>query len=643
MRITRFVQVVAISAAFVLAGAAVRAAGAADAIDLRPGLPRVSVDVPRLSESVAALKPNPGLWIEPANAFEWVFDTKADGQIVELKVKTPKPPAVEFTKLTVWDWDNTPVVHLRFAADIEEKLRFIVRQRGTYLLTLDGFKGAECVYRLVRSFSVTSPVKDGPARWESSRYALGICAFPGRYHWNSNGAATLPAGLSEEQARELEARAAARLGLALARLDVSMVLPEDEKSPIDWKRMDAAVKAWTGVNVGDSGEASPQPKLKLALQLMHPPDWSIDPKYANEEKDRWRFPRQEQPYRRYAREIVARYRKLAAFVQVNNEPDQIEFWAGPAEDYVTEVRWATDEIRKVFPVNAQGRANRGARDGGANLEERAAGLAAEAVRASPDAFGVSAKHNSRAATPNPQPPALNPDVLPIANGGYAFIDPKRSAYYVEQLKGKLDLAAYHSHGSLRELKRDMDHMRRLHNEAKIDRPRYWNTECGYAAWRLDQERTQAAAVVQKVLHSWAHGDEGMLLFCSRMTRSAAAGRSGRDFGFLDHDFCPRFVYGAVAAFSETFAGAKFVRVLSEGQNVHAYLFTKGETKLVAVFALSVPVEVTVASDGSAASVADGMGNAVKAEDAKRVTVKAGGLLQTVMIEGAKDVRIGERP
>ena len=224
-------------------GATGRAADTAQAIDLLPGQSRVSVEAPRLSESVAVARPNPGLAIEPAQPFAWIFDAKAQGRPVEITIKTPAPPAVSFAKLTVWDWNNTPVAHRRFTAGIEEKLTFNVRQRGTYLLTLDGFKGEECVYRLVRSFCVTTPVDHGPARWDASRFALGICAFPGRYHWNSNGAATLPTGIDEDGARKLEAEAARRLGFALARLDVSMVLPEDEKTPIDWKRMDAAVAA----------------------------------------------------------------------------------------------------------------------------------------------------------------------------------------------------------------------------------------------------------------------------------------------------------------------------------------------------------------------------------------------------------------
>lgn len=502
--------------------------------------------------------------LEPAKVSDWIVapaKNTREGSLIELTIRSSEKSKADAKVLTAWDWENRPVAQMKVDGASPQVVRMRVEGRGVFLLTLDGFREAKHAYRLVRSFAVLPANDEARSRWKNSDYWLGICAFPGRYHWSSGGKPSKSESITEQNAREIEAVAMAKLGLTVARLDVSMVLPESEKSPIDWTRMDAAVNAYTSRG------------FELALQLMHPPDWAMEEKYESETKDRWRFPRREEPYRRYVREIVSRYGKHAKFVQVYNEPDQLEFWAASPEEFVTELGRARDEIRKLLPTT------------------------------------------------------------PIVNGGYAFIDPKRTEYFTQAFKGKIDLAAYHSHGNLRELKRDVTHMRQLHEAAGYDKPRYVNTECGFAAWRLDQERAQAASVVQKILYSWAHGDEGMLLFASRMTK--APGRSGRDFGFLDYDFCPRFVYGTVAAFVDVFAGAKFERALLEADSVHAYLFKRGAQHIVAYFAVGESTTLTITSDAKAAKFSDAMGNQnVHEGNVKQLNVRAGALVKTIIFDGA---------
>ena len=509
--------------------------------------------------------------LEPLKSMDWIdAPAKNAGEVslVELTIRSSEKAKGDRKVLTVWDWENRAVAQVELLSAKPQAVKCHVEGRGVFLVTLDGFREGKHAYRLVRSFAVLPANDEARSRWKSSDYWVGICAFPGRYHWTSGGKATKPDTISEEKAREIEADAMAKLGLKVARLDVSMVLPENEQTPIDWKRMDAAVNSYTSRG------------FELALQLMHPPDWAMEEQYKSETKDRWRFPRREEPYRRYVREIIQRYGKHAKFVQVYNEPDQLEFWAASPEEFVTELGRAREEIRKLLPTT------------------------------------------------------------PIANGGYAFINPKRTEQFTREFKGKIDLATYHSHGNLRELNRDVTHMRELHLAAGYEKPRYVNTECGFAAWRLDQERAQAASVVQKVLYSWAHGDEGMLLFASRMTK--ASGRSGRDFGFLDYDFCPRFVYGTVAAFVDLFAGAKFERVLIESDNVHVYLFKRDTQYIVAYFAVGESKALTISSDAKAATLADAMGNQnALAGDATRVTVTAGALVKTIIFDSATRVELAQ--
>jgi hypothetical protein len=550
-----------------LSSCAAAANESATEIRLAPGMKRgENKTVPALLEKVAIATNE--VAIEPGKPFEWVAEPKDGGRRFEVTIRTSEAAKRDEIVMTVWDWENRVVHQSKVAGDAKpQTAAFVVEGRGVYLITLDGFRDGTHAYRHIRSFAVVPGNEAARARWKESDYWLGVCAFPGRYVWMSGGKPTTPAEIREQEARDLEAGLMARLGFTVARVDVSMALPEKETVKIDWTRMDAAAGAYTSRG------------FELALQLMHPPDWSIDPKYKDKAKDRWRYPRLEEPYRRYAKELVTRYGKDAKFVQVNNEPDQGEFWAGEPEEYVTEFGWATDEIRKVLPKT------------------------------------------------------------PIANGGYAFIEADRSEFYTKQLKGKADLNAYHSHGNLRELQRDIEHMRRLHKESGYEKPRYVNTECGYAAWRLDQERVQAAVMPQKFLYSWASGDEGMLMFVSRMTK--APGRSGRDFGLLDYDFCPRFVYGTVAGFVDLFAGARFERTLAESEGLHVYAFRRGGQRLVAVFSVGDVKAVTIESDAHSAAIADGMGNREPVMNAGAVNVAAGFFVRTIVLEGATRVGLKE--
>ncbi len=536
-------------------------------VELIPGRTVINKAVPALHERTGDVPP-PVLLTAKDRPWPWHVTLQEERSSFSLTVTPTDAAAKDELLLTFWDWENRPAAQSKVISDKPRRFDVSIEGRGVYMVTLDGFRDGKHAYRVVRSFAVLSANNDAKERWKQSDYWVGICAFPGRYHWNSGGKPSKPEAISEEKARRIEAEAMAKLGLTVARLDVSMVLPENEGAPIDWKRMDAAVDAYTSRG------------FELALQLMHPPDWAMEEKYRNETKDRWRFPRREEPYRRYVREIVRRYGRHAKFVQVYNEPDQLEFWAASPEEFITEFDRACDEIRKALPTT------------------------------------------------------------PITNGGYAFIDPKRTEYFTTELKGKLDLAAYHSHGNLRELKRDIDHMRQLHDKAGYDKPRYINTECGFAAWRLDQERAQAAGVVQKIIHSWARGDEGMLLFASRMTK--APGRTGRDFGFLDYDFCPRFVYGAVSAFVQQFAGARFERTLIESNDLHAYVFKRGEQRVIACFSIGESKTAAFETDARRATIFDAMGNIeAQVNDEPRIVVRQTALVKAIVLEGATRIEMAK--
>jgi hypothetical protein len=323
--------------------------------------------------------------------------------------------------------------------------------------------------------------------------------------------------------------------------------------------------------------------FRLDLQLGLPGDWAILPEYADVSDPKWRYPKREGPSRRYVAECVKRYGPHAAFIELYNEPDIRDFWRGRPEQYVEWARWAVEEIRRVAP---------------------------QAM---------------------------------VVNGGYSFNQPELTGFFARELRDWIDGVAYHAHGDLRNLKDRFDTMRAVQAALGRENPIFFNTEMGYTAWRLDMERTQAATAVQKVLYCWAHRHRGALLYCSRDVGGPRLRPDDPDWGYLDYFFCPRFMYGAVAALIDGYAGAHFERVLKETDHLHAYLFRAEGKRLVAAF---VPYDgkqsLTLESDASAVQIVDPMGNATPVPPG-RVRLDVAFYPQTVVLEGATTVQTVEEP
>lgn len=509
------------------------------AIHVSPQMtPLPKAGVPQLHEQVKeAVDSSDGLILRSTTANEWSA-VAGSSQTPSFTAQVDREK-FDHAILTIWNWHNRAIAQKKIDSSDAVPFELKIEGLGIYLITLDGYRGDKCVGRGIRSIGVTRDLSDARKTWKTDEFFLGVCAFPGRYHWKSNGKATIPQGVSEDTARELEASLMARLGFQVIRADVSMEMGQridagKRRYSHDFRRMDSAIKAYTSRG------------FRLAFQLMNAPDWAIEEEYANVKSNRWRYPRQRDPQQHYIASLLDRYGKHARFIQVFNEPDQIEFWAGTKEEFVTQYQFSREQIRRSLQT------------------------------------------------------------IPIANGGYAFIDQDKTKFFVEQIKGAVDLPAYHSHGNLRELKKDFALMEKLHDAAGYTKPTFLNTETGYAAWRLDQERRQAQAVAQKALYCWANGHKGVLLFCSRMTRSP--GRTGRDFGFLDFNFCPRFAYGSIAAMTSSLAGASYHSTAIESDSTHVYRFQRGKDTVLATFTIGLPTTINVKSNAKRITIVDGMGN-----------------------------------
>jgi len=535
-----------------------------------PESPRLATTgVPFLHKQVAeALSSRDGLELRPEKAFQW-SKVGPSSEPFRLAIAVD---GEEFSHgvLTAWNWHNDPIGQWEIEAGQKTDLAFRVDGFGVYQFTLDGYQGEEFRKRLVRSVAVTRDLSDARKSWKTEEFFLGVCAFPGRYHWSFQGEPTLPSGLAEQEARELEAELLSRLGFQLVRIDESKEMGDrvpgsDQGYRFQFDRMDAAVEAYTSRG------------FQLAFQLMNAPDWAISEEYADEAEHRWRYPRREEPQRAYVEALVDRYGDHARFVQIFNEPDQVEFWSGRPEEFVNQFRFSVEEIHAFDPS------------------------------------------------------------MPIVNGGYSLVDLERTRYFVGSLKGKTAFPAYHSHGDLPALREDLAIVKKLHREAGYEDVRFLNTEMGFDGWRLDQERSKGQIVPQKTLFCWANDHAGVLLFGGRMTLGPR--RVTQDFGFLDHFFCPRYVYGSVAALVSTLDGASFSRVLLDEEETTVYAFQKGADVILSGFSLTGEAAVVVEAGAERGVSVDAMGNAEEVSLRERFSWEIGKYPRYLVLENAKDSSI----
>ncbi|MEM7602504.1 MAG: hypothetical protein AAF357_13930, partial [Verrucomicrobiota bacterium] len=318
--------------------------------------------------------------------------------------------------------------------------------------------------------------------------------------------------------------------------------------------------------------------FELVLQTMNAADWAVLPKYAHHGPTRWRYPHQEAPQRAYISALVKRYQDHVRFVQISNEPDQIGYWAGTNEEFVEQFLFSLDQVRQDAPK------------------------------------------------------------MPVTYGGFSLVDVAKCQYFLHELHEFVDLPTYNAHGDLWSYKRSFATMRRLQEEAGDTATRWINTETGYSAWRLDQERRQAQINPQKALYSWANGHAGILLFCSRMTRGP--GRDGPpDFGIVDYQFSPRFTYGSIAALTSTLVGASFRETLAESETVHLYVFEREDDLVVAGFTLGDPTSIQIEHDATVANYVDEMGNPSQLAKDPMIALSLDGYPRYWVLDGASYARI----
>ncbi len=324
--------------------------------------------------------------------------------------------------------------------------------------------------------------------------------------------------------------------------------------------------------------------LRMNVQLFGPQGAGPGPvldKYAATQASAI-VPLKEKPYRYFIREAARRYGRYAQSFQIGNEPGNPQQFAGTAEEFADQIRQAVDEIHQVMP-------------------------------------GV-----------------------PITNGGYCSVN-EDTRRVIAGIRGLTDFVSYHWHGDPPGLAEFWASIDRVHRELGYTGTKYANTEMGFAMPTVASERTNAVYAMQKLLYCWAQGQEGVLLYSSRELcwprQYAYDGVS--DYGFVDHFFCPRFVYGAASAFLDRYAGFRFERILRESETLRAYQFRSGNRLMIALFATKSPVKIQIKSGASVAKLVDPMGNESPAADPKRVTILAGEYPLSVLLDGTASVELGD--
>jgi hypothetical protein len=536
-------------------------------VALEPGMPAITPrgapllwqmppDADRTSAGAALIPPQPYRWLaEPGEAFSVTAET---------------PGGPEEALLTAWDWGGQPVAQVALRCPTRETVTFAVRGSGVWLLTLDLMRGAECTARLARSFGVCHSNAGLRDQWRAGGFLVGACSFPGRQHWSNDYGPGHPPGLSEQASREMDADLCVRLGIQVIRPDLPVWWPAEDQ-PMDFSRADACMETLTSRG------------FTLDLQIGQPgADWAVLPEYAGVTDPKWRYPDREDAVRRMAREVAARYGSHAEFFELNNEPDNHDFWRGTPEQYLDFCRWVSEEIRAQVPG------------------------------------------------------AL------IADGGYTFMVPRWTGLFARGLRDSTSLVTYHSHGGVEVTRQSFGALEAVMTAAGRDAPVYANTEMGYCAWRLDAEVPMAATAIQKLLYCWAHGHLAALLYASREITGPRM--TANDWGMVDYFMCPRFAYGAVAAFIRAYAGARPEAVLREDDRLTAYVFRRGEDRLVSVFAPTGPGH-TVYLEHSAtdAVLLDAMGNRTDVPSGSRTSLRAGQYPSTLVLRNASAVALRAEP
>lgn len=389
-----------------------------------------------------------------------------------------------------------------------------------------------------------------------------------------------------EAEQRIMARAAGACGINLARIQVKWWMCEPEQGR--GFRFDGAERYLRIIE---------EQNIEPMIQIAGIQKWGVDPNWKPlrdfPDQRIWNALPEVKQYAAFTRATVGHFRGRFRYLEIGNEPDLLLFANYSLKDYIT--------------------------------------LLNGAYRAAKDE------------TPEIQ----------VMNGGFATVtyhdlavEPDYVRNFLRQTRGKgYDVLAVHFHSDYLYYRKCLDEFLEMKAEFAPETPWYPNETAYSSAAGWCTELEQAYTLWKKLLYSWTRGAEGYVWYNFRSKPEYPKGHSEYEYGLLTGEFLPKPAYAAYNTLIAHFAGAQFIRVLSEkGADRELYLFRAANGDWLIPFwgntADSRPV--LLSAEGRNLQLFDLWGNGKNVERSKNHTVCVEPALQPALLRysGPEPVLIG---
>lgn len=322
------------------------------------------------------------------------------------------------------------------------------------------------------------------------------------------------------------------------------------------------------------------------LQDMAAPLLSKYSEYENSPNN-WKYPRNRSDNIAWFNEIVRRAHEHVLFYQILNETDSDGFWLGTNQDYATVVNDFLSALN-----------------------------------------------------------AHDPGAI-VTGSGQTQITFSRSLDIIQRTQRAMDFYSFHAHMGLSEVMRQSEGARSLIQSSGIppQTTPFFITEAGYSNTSLIDESNQAAEITKNILHSWSQGHLGMTVFELRDRHGSRMLSSEQGWGMLDHFFCPKPAFAALAGLIHLHAGAQSLGPRHWDERLQVCLFEKNGQHLVSLLDVQgspiagSPLNVRITGDWETIQLADTMGNVKNRNLRVSDSFNLRGMPRTVILPPSSSPRI----
>lgn len=456
-------------------------------------------------------QPMPSITLE-TNRFPHLVNTTSDARC-ELVLTHHEDRAVPVKlegKLTNFAGQGTPIsaqVELPPQGTARLPLEVLARDPGIYYVTCNWTIDGQA-FTDKTAFVIAEPVQRAQSRDD---FLFGICSHTER----------VPA-----DEHELEMQAAAAAGATVMRVGASWAMLEPKPGEWRWDIQDRLVDLAAKHGIEIQALLGYGPAHAVSEQLRA----AQREAYQRNQPDAYRItlfgPPEEEPWRRYVRNMVSRYQGRIRFYEVWNEPD-LGFWRGTTDEYIQLLRAASQEIRQADP---------------------------KAIVLS-GGFATVLEHAGRARNPDLQQRVL-------AEASDAF-----------------DIHVLHQHGPFSEFKHALEgELPRLRRAMSTPRPLYFN-ETAISSSFDGGERAQAHTLVKKIAYTMAKGAIGYTWYDLRNDGINPANPE-HNYGLLSERLIPKASFAAYSELVRRLHSARHLGDLNLGAGVQAHVFSSPRSRVM---------------------------------------------------------------